>query len=1178
MSKVRVYRSIREASDAAIKMEIKNHQDYRNRYMQDPRLPFDPKKTYHLEWVSWTHYLGAQRQEKYQTLSDASSAVVALNIRTMKEYKQRYKEDIRLVSNPNRDYADEWEGHKAFFGTGVKRYETYAEASKAAKRLRISSANEYHRRRTEDPRLCGKPDIIYKKRWKNWQYFLGQPQKKAKYKTLAEARAAVKALGIVSQSQYHKGYKRDKKLPSSPVDYYRSEWISWYDLFVKKRNPYYRTLKEASLAARKLGITSSREYTEKCGVDEKLNRAPSQHYEDWAGWKYFLGTKRETYSNLELASAAAQALGVKTQREYIALYKTDPKLLANPNIKYKDEWAGWNEFLNHYYKYRTLEEASDAACKLNIVSSGDYRKKFRQDPMLYSWPEHAYKKDWTDWDSFLNVAPKYPLNTGWNKAFEMYLAEQKSIDTKRWVIKKFYFSYFESAKPSVCPSQILYKDHKFNSRKYEKFVLAQRDSIQRSVHIIMVGFFDWILEKYCVDEDEDEWLILPGFRNPLKTLLKLFAEALPSVSHLSESNKPVLPLTIVDQARNYLFPETTSGFNEAHHLHRLFSADWHNISVSKLNKSDPDCVWRENPTKKGNFQIWSPVRAIALFTLLRVPLRGQQILWLDSGEADREIPIREKDGSIKWVDNFLPMAGASKVSKGFIAKQDDAEGMYITTNKSSVSDGYHVPYIPPELVELIIKLRDWQAKYNPVKKPTRWLDMKLPTERNRKLLQARGSQIFLFRSPSKNTGEPHTAQQVFGRHLPLVLYEIQAVVDDLAFREEGKIKSKYTPHSLRTSLITAYVVDGGVPISVISKLVGHQSIVMTIYYTKVGHGRMKSEINRAEKIALNRSVDRLQDVILNDSIEKAKGELFSKDGAFLNSIGVDWPRSSYQITDKGICAMGGGGCDKGGLDENGVATDAPVVVGYLGRRNCIRCKYFITGPAFIGGLSALCNEVILETNIVAQKMTRSEELREQLKDEKYDVELSGKVFTQVRELRRSEANYEEVVMQIDVLLADFVSVQSLMKQCKTLLFETASANQKNLIVPGAMLEVDFELEDAGTDFRLLCEICDNATIYSGTSAARAIPLRSQMLDKLALTNGVPPVMFTLSEEEQLAVGNQAASLIQSYVSRWSDIDRLIDGEVSMSDLLLPQEDNSLLDKFKMLVRDQDRTLLEGDII
>lgn len=542
-----------------------------------------------------------------------------------------------------------------------------------------------------------------------------------------------------------------------------------------------------------------------------------------------------------------------------------------------------------------------------------------------------------------------------------------------------------------------------------------------------------------------------------------------------------------------------------------------------------------------------------------------------------EIPTREKNGSIAWIENLLPMAGGKRRSKGFINKQGDAEGMYITTNKSSAEDGYYVPYIPPELVELVIRLRDWQIKYNPVKKPTRWLGMKLPTEANRKVLQARGSQFFLFRSPSNKTGEPHKTHQVFGRYLPLVLYEIQGEFGDLVSKEEGKIKSKYTPHSLRTSLITAYVVDGGVPISVISKLVGHSSIVMTIYYTKVGHGRMRAEMNRAEKIALNKSVDRLQDVILNSSIEKAKGELFSKDGAFLDTIGVDWPKSSYQITDKGICAMGGGGCDKGGLDDYGVATNAPVVVGYLGRRNCIRCKYFITGPAFIGGLAALCNEVILETNILARTMTKSEELREQLRDEKYDVELSGKIFTQVRELRRSEANYESVVMQIDVLLSDFAAVQNLMKQCKVLLSKNDNTKPKSLIVADAIFEVDFEFEEASTDFRLLCEVCDNATIYSSTSAVRAIPLRSQMLDKLALMNGVPPVMFALSEQEQLAVGNEAASLIQSYVSRWSDIDRLIDGEVSMNALLLPQEENSLLDKFKILVGALDRTMLNGSM-
>lgn len=34
----------------------------------------------------------------------------------------------------------------------------------------------------------------------------------------------------------------------------------------------------------------------------------------------------------------------------------------------------------------------------------------------------------------------------------------------------------------------------------------------------------------------------------------------------------------------------------------------------------------------------------------------------------------------------------------------------------------------------------------------------------------------------------------------------------------------------------------------------------------------------------------------------------------------------------------------------------------MGIQNCIRCRHFITGPAFLGGLLAIANEILLQAN------------------------------------------------------------------------------------------------------------------------------------------------------------------------------------------------------------------------
>ncbi|MCV5604413.1 integrase family protein, partial [Escherichia coli] len=62
------------------------------------------------------------------------------------------------------------------------------------------------------------------------------------------------------------------------------------------------------------------------------------------------------------------------------------------------------------------------------------------------------------------------------------------------------------------------------------------------------------------------------------------------------------------------------------------------------NYDDPDCVWRKrNPTLYEQntlkligkvTELWSPVRAVALYLKLELPLRTYQVRMLDSGEAD----------------------------------------------------------------------------------------------------------------------------------------------------------------------------------------------------------------------------------------------------------------------------------------------------------------------------------------------------------------------------------------------------------------------------------------------------------------------------------------------------------------------------------------------------------------
>uniref|UniRef100_UPI0015F3846D integrase repeat-containing protein n=1 Tax=Vibrio sp. B1FIG11 TaxID=2751177 RepID=UPI0015F3846D len=44
----------------------------------------------------------------YATINQASKAAIGLGIQSKQEYQQRYKEDERLPSSPNKAYANDW--------------------------------------------------------------------------------------------------------------------------------------------------------------------------------------------------------------------------------------------------------------------------------------------------------------------------------------------------------------------------------------------------------------------------------------------------------------------------------------------------------------------------------------------------------------------------------------------------------------------------------------------------------------------------------------------------------------------------------------------------------------------------------------------------------------------------------------------------------------------------------------------------------------------------------------------------------------------------------------------------------------------------------------------------------------------------------------------------------------
>lgn len=381
-TKVSYYLKLDEASKAAQRLGVESIAEYRAHYSLDPRLPADPESIYDPHWAGWGHFLnveGPTRRKRsiYKSYEDASRAARRLGITTSIEYRNNYREDPKLPAHPEKRYKEFNERGKWPGFLGAKTVYTYSQAQAAAQAMGISSAKDYREKRLSDPMLPANPRSQYPREWKKggWQKFLGNNYRR---------------------STHSRG----------------------------QRKPCYPDFDSASQAVQRMGIKSS-EYSRRRKEDPLLPADPSR-YPDWeqkGKWRGLVGSpKPKRYTTLEAARRASKRLGFKSFEQYKQSYKSDPLLPSSPDQYYPDfhEAGGWRKFLGlgpRYYK--SLAAASKAACALGLNTCRAYRQGHKQDPRLHSHPEEYYAEEWEafgKWNGFFKKKEKVAKYKTWREA------------------------------------------------------------------------------------------------------------------------------------------------------------------------------------------------------------------------------------------------------------------------------------------------------------------------------------------------------------------------------------------------------------------------------------------------------------------------------------------------------------------------------------------------------------------------------------------------------------------------------------------------------------------------------------------------------------------------------------------------------------------------------------------
>lgn len=173
----------------------------------------------------------------------------------------------------------------------------------------------------------------------------------------------------------------------------------------------------------------------------------------------------------------------------------------------------------------------------------------------------------------------------------------------------------------------------------------------------------------------------------------------------------------------------------------------------------------------------------------------------------------------------------------------------------------------------------------------------------------------------------------------------------------------------------------GVPIPILSRCIaGHASILMTLYYVKLGASQITETLAEAQKkIGLEEQRNFVR--FLQSAEHKTlAGIVASNDASGVTALHENAP-GSWIVGDRGICPVGGTLCDKGGpkLTSNVQLADYAPAPG--GPRNCIRCRFFITGPAFLGGLVAHFNATGVRLLAASERFRVEEAAIRNLEDE-----------------------------------------------------------------------------------------------------------------------------------------------------------------------------------------------------
>ena len=803
-------------------------------------------------------------------------------------------------------------------------------------------------------------------------------------------------------------------------------------------------------------------------------------------------------------------------------------------------------------------------------------------------PRAGYRCD----DSFAFLLPIDPDLEQWGVLAAEWVATLKRAKAAALAVMRcFLIDYIHRLKLTTSPAEFLRAG--YIAPCFYSSCLAHIKAIRsiRQSYQLLCRFLTYVLNRYySVEDDNGAVFVSPGFRNPVPAL----PEAVNThAGNYVETDKMVLPFRFIMRLHTILCPAGGKNFSDwtfAQTAEDSYAGGgWFVVSENVIDKADLDCVWRirkASPYEKKRYsygdyihEMWSPARAVALYVKLQLPLRTFQVLMLDSGEADTQ---RYEQG--KWIPNCGPLAEGTAINplrRGVFRRMTDdltkasMTGLFINTNKTADirkdewSKGYNLPWEHRDVLYWMEKLRNWQEKYNPISARVPWTDLTinhLGQSKSRASMTAMGSSCFLFRDaasraadkPIATNGPLDTLWHHLLKRLEDECYansERDIAGSKLVFAPDSYRSKQYYPlHSLRVSLITAYALEGGVPMTILSRCIaGHSRLLMTLYYTKAGITYCSEMMDEAtKKIMVNEQGNYTR------WLKDKTYEQIEANGVFFDPAAIQAMMHAMQggaglvKDDKGYCPKGGWGCDSGGVYINDAGTVSYGEVPGYPQKNCPRCRWFFTGYAFRHGIENHWNNIQLQMGDVGERIVSIGGQITGLEDDQFECQRHDQPFLELDKLESLRKVLQAEVEKNNKLALDLSATHRLMVRCMALKEISEEGEGTNLIAVGDLSNARIAISECSKLQQVLTAVA-GSMVFAEHDVLKSALQAAKAYDTMLATNHIQPIFFRVGEADLPGVVTEMTKLLAAEAGSIADAIPFIEGTRRLEELGLEED-------------------------